>query len=92
MPIGRVTAARYRSTSFVDRSKCAHPIQRAMKLIHVSRYAVAVGIEPGTRSDSVSSVDGIVTLGAEIGAPGVVALLNSFRQVLADGIGPFKSP
>ena len=79
MPVGCITAARYCSTTLVDRSKSAHPIQHAVKLIHVGRNAVAVGIEPGTRSDSVPSVYGIVALGAEIGAPSAVALFNAFR-------------
>jgi hypothetical protein len=63
-----------------------------MKYIHVGGNAVAIGIEPGTRSDSVPSVDGIAALGAEIGSPDEVALINAFRQLLADVIGPFKSP
>ena len=92
MPVGRIAAARYRSAAFVDRSKCTHPIHCAMKFIHVSRYAVAVGIEPGTRSDSVPGVYGIVALGAEIGAPGDVTLIEPFRQVLANGIGPLEAP
>ncbi len=88
MPVGCITTARYFSTTFVDGGKCAHPIHRAVKFIHVSRYAVAVGVEPGTRSDSVTSIYGIITLGAEIGAPGEVAMIDPFRQVLADGVGP----
>ena len=92
MPVGRVTAARYRSTPFVDRGKCANPIHHAVELIHVSRYAVAVGIEPGSRSDSVPGIYGIAALGAEIGAPGEVALIDPFCKVLADGVGPCESP
>ncbi len=92
MPVGRITAARYFSATFVDRRISAHPIQHAVKFIHVSRNAVAVGIEPGTRSDSVPSIYGIIALCAEIGAPTDVTPVDAFRQVLADGIGPLKSP
>jgi len=81
MPVGCITAARYCSTTLVDRSKCAHPIQHAVKFIHVSRNAVAIGIEPGARSDSVPSVHGIVALGAEIGVPSEVTPVDAFRQV-----------
>ena len=92
MPVGRITAARYCSAALVDRSKGAHPIHHTVKFVHVSGNAVAVGIEPGTRSYSVPGIYGISALGAEIGAPHEVALIDAFRQVLADGIGAFKSP
>ena len=92
MPVGRITAARYCSATLVDRSIGAHPIQHAVKFIHVSRNAVAIGIEPWARSDSVRSVDGIVALGAEIGVPSEVTPVDAFRQVLANGIGSLKSP
>ncbi len=92
MPVGRIATARYCSATLVDRSKRTYPIQHTVKFIHVSGNTVAVGIEPWTRADSVPSVYGIVALGAEIGAPGEVALIDAFRQVLANRVGPFKSP
>ncbi len=92
MPVGRITAARYCSATLVDRSIGAYAIHHAVKFIHVSGNTVAVGIEPRTRSNSVSGVYSIIALGAEIGAPHQVALIDAFRQVLADGIGPCKSP
>jgi hypothetical protein len=92
MPIRRITAAGYCSATLVDRIKSAHPIHHAVKFIHVSSNPVAVGIELRTQSDPVPSVYGIAALAAEIGAPNKVALIGAFRQVLADGIGPFKPP
>ena len=91
MPVGRITAARYCSATLVDRSKGAHTIHHAVKLIHVSGNAVAVCIESGSRSDSVSCVYSIVALGAEISTPVEVTLIDAFGQVLANGIGSFKS-
>lgn len=90
MPVGRITTARNCSTTFVNCSKGAHSIHDAVKLIYVSGDAIAVGIEPGAGSDSVPGVDGIAALGAEISAPRQVSLINTFRQVLADGIRPFQ--
>lgn len=92
MPVGRITAAGYGSTSLVDRSISAHPVEHGVKLIHVRCNAVAIGIEPGARSDSVPSIYGTIALCAEVGTPGGIAPVDTFRQALADGIGSLKSP
>ena len=57
-----------------------------MQVIHIGGNPGAVGVEPGAWADSVPGVDGIGTLGAEIGAPREVPLVDVFRQALADGI------
>ena len=92
MPVGCITAAGYFSATLVERSIGTHPMQHAVQSIHVRGNPGAVGIEPGTRPDPIPGVYGIVSLGAQIGTPDEAALIDAFRQRLADGICPFKSP
>jgi len=92
MPVGRITFAGYYLATLVERLKGIHPMHHAVQAIQICGNLGTVGIEPGPWSDPVPGVYRVATLGAEIGAPGEVALVDTFRQVLADGIGPFKSP
>src|SRR3970040_35664 len=91
MPVGNITAARYPSAAFVERSKGTHPVRHAVEAIHIGGNLGAVGIEPRAGSDPVPGVYGVGTLCAEITAPRAVAYVGAFRQVLADGIGPFET-
>ena len=52
---------------------------------------VAVRVKPRTWADSISGVHGVFALGAEIRAPSQMALIDAFRQVLADRIRPFQT-
>ena len=66
------------------------PAQSTMKLRHVLRNQITLGVVPGTCPDSVPSVDGrrvVCRFRAQISAPRVVACTLSLRQSLAVCIG-----
>jgi hypothetical protein len=56
--------------------------------VEICADPIAIRVKPRTGSDPVPRVNGVITLGAQISAPGQMTLIDAFRQVLADLIRP----
>jgi hypothetical protein len=64
------------------------PFDVTMEFSNVAGDAYALGIVPWASTDSITGVDGIVTLGAEIRAPGTTACTGGFSETLAVSVSP----
>ena len=63
-----------------------------VQLVKVARNHLAVGVVPGTITDSISRIDGITTLRAQIRTPCFVARTGNSCERLATRIGACEPP
>src|SRR5262245_50131625 len=91
VPVGRVGAAVDRLALLGERRLLADLVVRAVEVIDILRDHLALGVLPGSAADAVARVDGVATLGAEIGPPRAAAGAGALRQLLAMAVGALEA-
>src|SRR5579862_177264 len=87
----RLVAEAVHDVALLGQRRLLADVVLAMELVEIVRDDLALRVSPRSLADPIARVDGVRSLRAEIGVPGVVTRADRARELLAMAIGARKA-